>query len=347
MHGTPKVRKVTVKAMKTYVEKILHIQYKKSLKFCRKETETHPVKKVTEIRRRELLESISPALLSYLQDHPQETVLGKSACVRVSCILGAAIGDTQPAMNAIASLAAAELCPGRKDGEPPPAGPLVLKWLIEQDKKTKENGRDGCFAKTLVEHVGMENLKSWLSSDQEIASNVKAGLKSLIPTLERKKKKSPAKEQDNRVGTSQKEHPKDEPHREHQSADCRAHSWQVQLQGCEPLSLLRQRQWSWVPVRWCTRPFRSLRLGGGLRKAWWRSRQAPSSHAFDGPRRDVSWLPQRPLLCCSTAMAQTLSSRRHWRRELSVLPAQSATPATPSPAPCASLWPNRGHSGVM
>ncbi|KAK1341254.1 hypothetical protein QTO34_017657 [Cnephaeus nilssonii] len=46
-------------------------------------------------------------------------------------------------------------------------------------------------------------------------------------------------------------------------------------------------------------------------------------------------------------MAQTLSSRRHWRRELSVLLAQSATPATLSPAPCASCWPNRGRSGVM
>ncbi|KAK1343850.1 hypothetical protein QTO34_014404 [Cnephaeus nilssonii] len=48
-----------------------------------------------------------------------------------------------------------------------------------------------------------------------------------------------------------------------------------------------------------------------------------------------------------TAMAQTLSLRCHWQRELSVLPDQSATPATPSPAPCASLWPNRGRSGVM
>ncbi|KAK1339585.1 hypothetical protein QTO34_018138 [Cnephaeus nilssonii] len=46
-------------------------------------------------------------------------------------------------------------------------------------------------------------------------------------------------------------------------------------------------------------------------------------------------------------MTQTLSSRCQWRRELSVLLAQSATPATLSPAPCASCWPNRGRSGVM
>ncbi|KAK1340829.1 hypothetical protein QTO34_017223 [Cnephaeus nilssonii] len=46
-------------------------------------------------------------------------------------------------------------------------------------------------------------------------------------------------------------------------------------------------------------------------------------------------------------MVQTLSLRRQRRRELSVLLAQSATPATLSPAPCASCWPNRGRSGVM
>ncbi|KAK1345097.1 hypothetical protein QTO34_013803 [Cnephaeus nilssonii] len=45
----------------------------------------------------------------------------------------------------------------------------------------------------------------------------------------------------------------------------------------------------------------------------------------------------------STAMAQTLSSHRRWRHELSVPLAQSATSATP----CVSRWPNRGRSGVM
>lgn len=74
-------------------------------------------KKDTEIRRRELLESISPALVSYLQGHAQEVVLDKSACVLVADILGTATGDVQPAMDAIASLAAAELHPGGKDGE--------------------------------------------------------------------------------------------------------------------------------------------------------------------------------------------------------------------------------------
>ncbi|XP_042555323.1 pumilio homolog 3 [Dipodomys spectabilis] len=263
-HGTPKDRKVIVKTMKTYIEKVANGQYSHlvllaafdciddtklvkqiiiseiisslpniiSDKYGRKvllyllspRDPAHTVreiievlqkgdgnahsKKDTEVRRRELLESISPALLSYLQGHAHEVVLDKSACVLVSDILGSAIGDAQPAMNAIASLAAAELYPGGKDGElhvaEHPAGHLVLKWLIEQDKKMEENGREGCFAKTLVEHVGIKNLKSWASvnrgaivlssllqsSDQEVANKVKAGLKCLIPTLEKNKNSS-------------------------------------------------------------------------------------------------------------------------------------------------------------
>ena len=74
-------------------------------------------KKDTAIRRRELLESISPALLNHLQGHAQEVVLDRSACVLVSDILASATGDVQPAMDAIASLAAVELHPGGKDGE--------------------------------------------------------------------------------------------------------------------------------------------------------------------------------------------------------------------------------------
>ncbi|ELW70393.1 hypothetical protein TREES_T100002623 [Tupaia chinensis] len=135
-------------------------------------------------------------------------VLDKSACVLVADILGSATGDIQPAMDTIASLAAAEVHPGGRDGElhvaEHPAGHPVLKWLIEQDKKMKENGREGCFSKTLVKHVSMKNLKSWMninqgtiilssllqSPDQEVANKVKAELKSLISTLERNKNPS-------------------------------------------------------------------------------------------------------------------------------------------------------------
>ncbi|XP_006881429.1 PREDICTED: pumilio domain-containing protein KIAA0020 homolog [Elephantulus edwardii] len=264
-HGTPKDRKVIVKTMKTYIEKVANGQYSHlvllaafdciddtklmkqiviselisalpsivSDKYGRKvllyllspRDPAHTVREIVEVlqkgdgnahskkdpetRRRELLEAISPALLSHLQGHAQEMVLDKSTCVLVPCVLGCALGDGQPAMNAIASLAADELQPGGRDGElhvaEHPAGHLVLKWLIEQDGKMRERGREGCFAKTLVEHVGMKALKSWAavnrgaiilssllqSSDPEVASKVKAGLKSLIPTLE--KTKTPSK----------------------------------------------------------------------------------------------------------------------------------------------------------
>ncbi|KAM9641816.1 pumilio homolog 3 [Trichechus inunguis] len=258
-HGTPKDRKVIVKTMKTYVEKVANGQYSHLVllaafdciddtklvkqiivseiisslpkivndKYGRKvllyllspRDPAHTVREIIEVlqkgdgnahskkdpetRRRELLEAISPALLSYLQGHAREMVLDKSACVLVTNILGSVLGDVQPAMNTIASLAAGELHPGGRDRElhtaEHPAGHLVLKWLIEQDGKMRESGREGCFAKTLVEHVGMKNLKSWASvnrgaivlsslvqsSDQEVASKVKAGLKSLLPMLEK------------------------------------------------------------------------------------------------------------------------------------------------------------------
>ncbi|KAK1337007.1 LOW QUALITY PROTEIN: hypothetical protein QTO34_003051 [Cnephaeus nilssonii] len=68
-----------------------------------------------------------------------EVVLGKSACVLVSDFLGTAIGEGQPALNVITSLAAGELHPGSKEGElhlaEHPTGHLLLQWLIEQNKK--------------------------------------------------------------------------------------------------------------------------------------------------------------------------------------------------------------------
>ncbi|XP_006129961.2 pumilio homolog 3 isoform X2 [Pelodiscus sinensis] len=256
-HGTPKDRKVIVKTMKTYIEKIATGEFSylvllaafdciddtklmKQLiiseisgslpniinnKYGRKvllyllspRDPAHFLpeivkllqqgdgnaysKKDSDVRRCELLEAISPALLGYLQEHAQEVVMDKATCVLVADILGSALGDVQPAMNAIASLAAEELVPGGKDGQlhiaEHPAGHLVLKWLIEQDEKMRGDGKDGCFARTLVNCVGIDNMKSWAevnrgaivlccllrSTDQEVPKKVKGGLKSLIPKL--------------------------------------------------------------------------------------------------------------------------------------------------------------------
>ncbi|XP_056180902.1 pumilio homolog 3 isoform X1 [Falco biarmicus] len=256
-HGTPKDRKVIVKTMKTYIEKIAMGEFshlvllaafdciddtklvkqliiseinaalpniinnkygKKVLLYLLSPRDpAHFVpeiitllqqgdgnaysKKNTELRRRELLEAISSPLLEYLQEHTQEVVTDKATFVLVADILRTALGDIQPALDAIASLAAEELVPGGYDGQlhiaEHPAGHLVLKWLIEQDEKMRECGKEVCFGRTLVERVGIENMKTWAgvnrgaiilccllrSSDQKVANTVKKGLQKLVPKL--------------------------------------------------------------------------------------------------------------------------------------------------------------------
>lgn len=56
-------------------------------------------------------------MLEYLQEHTQEVVIDKATFVLVVDILRSALGDTQPALDAIANLAAEELVPGGRDGQ--------------------------------------------------------------------------------------------------------------------------------------------------------------------------------------------------------------------------------------
>lgn len=160
-------------------------------------------KKDVLIRRKELLEAASPSLLNHLCENAQSMVMDKSCCVVVSDILGSAVGDLRPAMEAVAALADGPLIPGGKDGQlhmaEHPAGHLVLKWLIEQDTKMKDTEREERFSRILLEKVGLENLKTWASvnrgaiilccllqsADESVAEEVKAMLKSSIPELQR------------------------------------------------------------------------------------------------------------------------------------------------------------------
>ncbi|XP_075683712.1 pumilio homolog 3 [Rhinoderma darwinii] len=155
-------------------------------------------KKDPAVRHRELLEAVSRPLLKYLEENIQDLVLQNAMCTMVTNTLLYALGDSQPVMSAIASIAAEDFVPGGKEGElhiaEHPAGHLVLKWLLKQDKDFKEHGKEGSFARTLVEHVGIKNLSSWAevnrgaivlccllqSSDEEIATQVKSGLKGLV-----------------------------------------------------------------------------------------------------------------------------------------------------------------------
>uniref|UniRef100_A0A673HJG9 Pumilio homolog 3 n=1 Tax=Sinocyclocheilus rhinocerous TaxID=307959 RepID=A0A673HJG9_9TELE len=163
-------------------------------------------KKDVAIRRTELLEAVSPPLLKYLCENAQSMVMDKACSVAVSDILGAAIGDLRPAMEAVAALAAEPLIPGG-EGQlhmaEHPAGHLVLKWLIEQDAKMKEAEREGNFPMRtndlLACPVGLENLKTWASvnrgaivlccllqsADESVAEEVKVMLKSILPELQK------------------------------------------------------------------------------------------------------------------------------------------------------------------
>ncbi|KYO20831.1 pumilio homolog 3 isoform X1 [Alligator mississippiensis] len=260
-HGTPKDRKIILKTMKTYIEKIttgefshlvllaafdciddtklmkqliiseinaalpniINNKYGRKvllyllsprdpahflpeiIKLLQQGDGNEYSKKDVATRRHELLEAISPSLLTYLQENAQEMVMDKTTCILVTDILGSALGDVQPAMDAIANLATEELVPGGTDGQlhvaEHPAGHLVLKWLIEQDEIMRKSGREECFARTLVERVSIKKMKSWAevnrgaiilccllqSTDQEVSNNVKKGLKGLIPNLKKNK----------------------------------------------------------------------------------------------------------------------------------------------------------------
>ncbi|XP_070780853.1 pumilio homolog 3 [Enoplosus armatus] len=158
-------------------------------------------KKDMAIRRKELLEVVSPLLLEYLRDNAATMVMDKATSVTVSDILASACGDLWPAMTAVAQLATHELVPGGTNGQlhmaEHPAGHLVLKWLIEQDMTLAEAGKEERFSRILVDTVGTDKLKSWVkvnrgamvlcsllnSCDKSVAAEVKATLESIKPEL--------------------------------------------------------------------------------------------------------------------------------------------------------------------
>uniref|UniRef100_A0A671SVR0 Pumilio homolog 3 n=1 Tax=Sinocyclocheilus anshuiensis TaxID=1608454 RepID=A0A671SVR0_9TELE len=158
-------------------------------------------KKDVAIRRTELLEAVSPPLLKYLCENAQSMVMDKACSVAVSDILGAAIGDLRPAMEAVAALAAEPLIPGGEDGQlhmaEHPAGHLVLKWLIEQDAKMKEAEREGKYKMSKLDGIFEDTFEFPFlfieviffillqSADERVAEEVKVMLKSILPELQK------------------------------------------------------------------------------------------------------------------------------------------------------------------
>lgn len=74
-------------------------------------------KKEMGIRRKELLEVVSPLLLEHLRDNAGTMVMDKATSVTVSDILASACGDLRPAMTAVAQMANQELVPGGISGQ--------------------------------------------------------------------------------------------------------------------------------------------------------------------------------------------------------------------------------------
>ncbi|XP_067106439.1 pumilio homolog 3 isoform X1 [Osmerus mordax] len=160
-------------------------------------------KKDAALRRQELLEAVSPPLLQHLCDNAASMATDKAVSVTISDILGAAVGDLRPAMEAVAELAAADFTPGGTDGQlhmcEHAAGHLVLKWLIEQDAKIQEAGREERFSRVLLEKVGLEQMQNWVhvnrgamvlcsllkSADVDVAAEVKEGLMSMTSDLKK------------------------------------------------------------------------------------------------------------------------------------------------------------------
>lgn len=158
-------------------------------------------KKDMAVRRRELLEVVSPPLLDHLRDNAATMVTDKASSVTISDILASACGDLRPAMTAVALLANHELVPGGTNGQlhmaEHPAGHLVLKWLVEQDMQLAEAGKEERFGRILVDTVGTETLKSWVkvnrgamvlcsllnSYDKSVAAEVKAALETIKSEL--------------------------------------------------------------------------------------------------------------------------------------------------------------------
>lgn len=88
-------------------------------------------KKDVAVRRRELLEVISSPLLEYLCNNTQSMVMDKASIVAVSDILGSAVGNLRPAMEAVAALAAEPFVPGGENGQV--INPLITARLREHD----------------------------------------------------------------------------------------------------------------------------------------------------------------------------------------------------------------------
>ncbi|XP_056592546.1 pumilio homolog 3 isoform X2 [Triplophysa dalaica] len=113
-------------------------------------------KKDVAIRRRELLETISSPLLKYLSKNTQSMVMDKASSVAVSDILGSAVGNLRPAMEAVAALAAEPFVPDGVNGQ------VFATWLSNERVLSNTTPRFLADDEDFMEHPSIVKQYSWL-----------------------------------------------------------------------------------------------------------------------------------------------------------------------------------------
>ncbi|XP_077994772.1 pumilio homolog 3-like [Glandiceps talaboti] len=126
-------------------------------------------KKSGDIRHKELVQFISPGLLDLVVKETKTMAYDKSYSQLVLAVVQHAHGDKSPAMDAIATLAAEEFIPQLHDSAENlekmhivehPAGHLLLKRLLQQDKDRKSSEQE-LFSSVLLNTVNSEYLITW------------------------------------------------------------------------------------------------------------------------------------------------------------------------------------------
>ncbi|XP_041475303.1 pumilio homolog 3-like [Lytechinus variegatus] len=129
-------------------------------------------KKDSVVRRKELLEAVSPALLKLLITHTKEMAYSKSNSQLALAMLQHIHGDKNAVYSMLATLAAEELIPilvndpSKMDDMhivEHPSGHLLFKRLLAHEKTEREKGDvQSSLSSCLLEELSDENIKSWL-----------------------------------------------------------------------------------------------------------------------------------------------------------------------------------------
>ncbi|XP_071800235.1 pumilio homolog 3-like [Asterias amurensis] len=190
------VRKVIIEEMMKSVEELAEDQYgRKVLLYLlspRHPTHFHPKvvellqkgdsnttsKKDSKVRQQELLQTASSYLLDFVSENAREMANSKSKCLLMIAVLNHAIGDKREGYQAISSLAAEEFIPALgSDNEEQlnevhiiehPAGHLVIRRLLQQQKKMMENTKESgvMFSDVLLDTVDSANLQAWTRANR-------------------------------------------------------------------------------------------------------------------------------------------------------------------------------------